>query len=92
MHNDAPELSLVPVPELDLAQRVFVAATRCAGIAAAAAPLPIAGPGWFDSSWDLRRGLIVTETDDDGLLAWSMRMLLPQGAGGARSGASLSAT
>ena len=31
-----------------------------------------AGPGWFDSSWDLRRGLEVRESwaDDEGVTGW----------------------
>jgi len=31
-----------------------------------------AGPGWFDSSWDLRRGLEVREgwADDEGVTGW----------------------
>lgn len=33
---------------------------------------PVAGPGWFDSSWDLRRGLEVRESwsDDARVHGW----------------------
>ena len=84
------ELSLVEAPALDAAARIFVAATRCIGVAFAASP-PIAGPGWFDSSWELRCGLVVIEADDEGLLAWSLQMLQGQGVGGTEEW-SLSAT
>ena len=90
MQTEPLELFLVDAAEIDTARRVFVAATRCIGVAFAASP-PVAGPGWFDSSWDLRCGLVVTEADDDGLLAWSLRRLQGQGVGGPEEW-SLSAT
>jgi hypothetical protein len=38
------------------------------------------GPGWFDSSWDLRRGLEVREEDaaDAELRAWVDEFVRPQ--------------
>ena len=38
------------------------------------------GPGWFESSWDLRRGLEVSEGwfGDDGLCGWIEEFLRTQ--------------
>ena len=43
---------------------------------------PIAGPGWFDSSWDLRRGLEVRESwsDDARVHGWIEDFLRAQRA------------
>jgi hypothetical protein len=40
----------------------------------------VAGPGWFDSSWDLQRGLEVSERwfGDDGLGGWIEEFLRSQ--------------
>ncbi len=50
------------------------------------------GPGWFDSSWELRRGLEVKEgwSDDDRVRDWIEAWL--QIVGGAPAGLSLSGT
>ena len=41
-----------------------------------------AGPGWFDSSWDLHRGLEVRESwsDDEGVHGWIEDILRTQRA------------
>ena len=41
-----------------------------------------AGPGWFDSSWELQRGLEVCESwsDDDRVRGWVEDFLLAQRA------------
>ena len=43
-----------------------------------------AGPGWFDSSWELRRGLDVREgfAEDDHVFGWIESFLLAQRAAG----------
>ena len=43
-----------------------------------------AGPGWFDSSWDLRRGLEVRESwsDDERVQGWIEDFLSSQRASG----------
>jgi hypothetical protein len=43
-----------------------------------------AGPGWFDSSWDLHRGLDVREgwSEDDRVHGWIEDFLRAQRAGG----------
>ena len=43
---------------------------------------PIAGPGWFDSSWDLRCGLEVRESwsDDERVHGWIEDFLKTQRA------------
>ena len=45
---------------------------------------PIAGPGWFDSSWDLRCGLEVRESwsDDERIHGWIEDFLSSQRASG----------
>lgn len=56
-----------------LAARSAHAAAGLAAIARAEAAAPVtAGPGWFDSSWDLQRGLDVQEglPSDLGLDEW----------------------
>jgi hypothetical protein len=60
MAQEFPQLALVPVAALP------PPAGAAAGISA-----PV-GPGWFDSSWDLHRGLEVREgwPGDNGLRAW----------------------
>jgi hypothetical protein len=99
------ELSLVPLPpvederpacsallRLGEARDVFDSALRATRHAEAERP-PHRGPGWFDSSWDLRRGCEVREgwPGDAGLRDWLEGWLY--GAGGAAGGgASLSAT
>ena len=42
----------------------------------------VAGPGWFDSSWELQRGLDVRESwaDDDRVRGWVEDFLLAQRA------------
>jgi hypothetical protein len=42
----------------------------------------VAGPGWFDSSWELHRGLEVRESwsDDDRVRCWVEDFLLAQRA------------
>jgi hypothetical protein len=55
----------------------------------------LAGPGWFESSWDLRRGLEVSETwpADAPLAFWIEGFLGAQGAwSAAGAGVSFSAT
>lgn len=46
-----------------------------------------AGPGWFDSSWELRRGLEVREDSfgDDCLHGWIERFLCAQRAAAGRT-------
>ena len=58
---------------------------------AASRPVPD-GPGWFDSSWELRSGLQVKEgwPADTTLHGWTLAWLQLVGVGGA--GPSLSAT
>jgi hypothetical protein len=43
-----------------------------------------AGPGWFDSSWELQRGLDVREgwSEDDRVVGWIETFLLAQRAAG----------
>ena len=42
------------------------------------------GPGWFDSSWELRRGLEVREgwSEDERVRGWIESFLCPQRAAG----------
>ena len=42
------------------------------------------GPGWFDSSWELQRGLEVREdwSEDDRVFGWIETFLLAQRAAG----------
>ncbi|MCE9661463.1 MAG: hypothetical protein K8R60_23295 [Burkholderiales bacterium] len=56
-------------------------------------PLPD-GPGWFDSSWELRSGLQVKEgwPADSTLHGWIETWLQLVGGGGGGAGLSLSAT
>lgn len=96
------ELSLVPLPAVDDGPpaRAVAAASSAARSAFAATRLPVRhaeaerllhrGPGWFDSSWELRCGCEVSEgwPGDAGVRDWIERWLYP-GVGG---GASLSAT
>ena len=44
----------------------------------------VAGPGWFDSSWDLRRGLDVCEgwSDEERVHGWIEDFLRTQRAAG----------
>lgn len=58
-----------------------------AGLAASPGARSTAGPGWFESSWDLRRGLEVREGGeaDSGLRVWIEDFL------GAQAGPSMSA-
>jgi hypothetical protein len=60
MTQDSRSLALVP------------AATRKAATTSPERVATMAGPGWFDSSWDLRCGLEVREEDaaDADLRAW----------------------
>lgn len=71
MDHEPLELSLVDEPQLRTARDVFIAASRCAP------PPPVwlagvAGCGWFDSSFDLQRGLEVKEgwPGEPGLRSW----------------------
>ena len=91
MHTDSPALALVAEPQFDAARRVFLAASRAGPLAATPGAVGV-GPGWFESSWDLRRGLVVSEADHDGLLAWSWRLPERQVPTASRGGASFSAT
>ena len=81
-----------PSPDLSLAlpPRVMSASGPLAG------PRPPAvGPGWFESSWDLRRGLEVHESGDADarLRCWIEEFLGAQlGASPGAAGASFSAT
>jgi hypothetical protein len=96
------ELSLAPLPAADdetpasravahsgAARDVLGPIARRTGQPETERP-PHRGPGWFDSSWDLRRGCEVKEgwPGDAGLRDW-IESWLYFGAGG---GASLSAT
>jgi hypothetical protein len=47
-------------------------------------PAASTGPGWFDSSWDLQRGLEVREgwSDDDRVRGWIEAFLFAQRAVG----------
>ncbi len=80
MAHDFAELALVPVEGAD-PPNAFIqrAAPSVVGCGAAAA-----GPGWFDSSWDLRRGLEVKEgwPGDRALRAWLDDFLGVQRAAG----------
>jgi hypothetical protein len=70
MPHQSPELALVaidiPPHRHDRDERIGVAA----------------GPGWFDSSWDLRRGLEVREgwSDDERVHGWIEEFLATQRA------------
>jgi hypothetical protein len=103
MPHDTIELSLVPLPavapsadtaarpadcptRLAAARHVFLSAVRFAPPCLPA--VEQAGPGWFDSSWDLRRGLEVREgwPRDAPLRGWIEAFLGAQpGAAGAES-------
>jgi hypothetical protein len=81
MPHEPIELSLVALP---------AGAGPQSGAAALAA-----GPGWFDSSWDLRRGLEVKESwpADAPLRHWIESFLGPQAEGSSLlAGVSFSAT
>jgi hypothetical protein len=72
MPNESTPLALVAVtPPL----RRDVVATRLPQRA-----LPSAGPGWFESSWELRRGLEVKEgwSEDDRVRDWIEDFLAAQ--------------
>ena len=65
-----------------------------AGLAPSNTARPTPGPGWFESSWDLRRGLEVREggAADAGLRTWIEDFLGPQaGSPASAEGASFSA-
>jgi len=74
---------------------VALSLQRRAAPSVAAAPEPEArsvdgaGPGWFDSSWDLRCGLVVREglPDDVGLGEWLAAFCPPDGATAATASA-----
>ena len=68
-HPDSPQLALVAEPQLDTARDAFLAAPRSSPAAARPRSGDL-GPGWFESSWDLRQGLVVTEATADADL-WS---------------------
>ena len=70
MPQTSPELALVANPPST--RREAVASCRDTG------------PGWFDSSWELQRGLEVREgwSDDDRLHGWIETFLLVQRAAG----------
>jgi hypothetical protein len=70
-HPSPPELALVAVvPSTDEHPRHRVASTS--------------GPGWFDSSWELRRGLEVREgwSEDERVRGWIEDFLFAQRAVG----------
>jgi hypothetical protein len=73
MAHESRHLTLVPVAAANAPMASFEA---CVAI-------PV-GPGWFDSSWDLRRGLEVREEDaaDADLRAWVDEFVRPQRATG----------
>ncbi|MEO6363451.1 MAG: hypothetical protein ABIO71_09505 [Caldimonas sp.] len=75
MQDPPIELSLVDddePPSLTVARSVFLAASRIAVPPPRVAVGPGRGPGWFDSSFELQRGLEVHEAwpGDDGPSAW----------------------
>ena len=75
-----PELSLVPISATALPRdHSFDDRTRA--------------PGWFDSSWELRRGLEVKEGwfGDDGLNGWIESFLSAQRGCGRTASAGVSA-
>jgi hypothetical protein len=73
MPNESPQLALVAV---DI--------SSCRGASVATRPqhraATCAGPGWFDSSWELRRGLEVKEgwSEDDRVRDWIEEFLAAQ--------------
>ncbi|MEP6739214.1 MAG: hypothetical protein ABJA61_02465 [Caldimonas sp.] len=89
MPNESIELSLAPLPSLAATRDVSTSASRAAMSRVERSVL--AGPGWFDSSWDLQRGLVVHEgwPGDAGLRGWIESFLGAQLS--AAGGASLSA-
>lgn len=70
MPHTVPELALVAVQPSPRQDPV-----ACFGAA---------GPGWFDSSWELQRGLEVREgwSEDDRVFGWIETFLLAQRAAG----------
>ena len=81
------ELSLVPIAPTAAPDASTTASSATAGLHAR--PL---GPGWFDSSFELQRGLVIQEgwNDDAGLRAWVETFLGGQRTAG--GGESSSAT
>jgi hypothetical protein len=72
MPNESPQLALVAVDT-----------SSCRGASTATRPqraVSSAGPGWFESSWDLRRGLEVKEgwSEDDRVRDWIEDFLAAQ--------------
>jgi len=93
MTDAAPlELSLVPIEPVAASCGALLATRQGLGAATLHGGSPRAwpfGPGWFDSSWELRAGLEVREgSEEESLFAWIENWLQPEGG----SGASLSAT
>jgi len=56
-----PRFTFVPLPVAHRPQRAHAVTRRVADAAAVVAPELLRGPGWFDSSWELRAGLEVHE-------------------------------
>nr|HET7858029.1 hypothetical protein [Caldimonas sp.] len=75
----APELSLVPITVPSRSHERSFDDRACA-------------PGWFDSSWELRRGLEVKEGwfGDDDLNGWIESFLFAQRACGATAARGMS--
>ncbi|HEV7575963.1 MAG TPA: hypothetical protein VGO85_07955 [Caldimonas sp.] len=73
MRQESPELALVAIATPGHPQHPE-----------RAAPFGCSGPGWFDSSWDLHRGLEVREgwSDDDRVRGWIEDFLCAQRAVG----------
>jgi len=73
MPNESPQLALVAVDTPPL--RRAPGATHLPHCAASSA-----GPGWFESSWELRRGLEVKEgwSEDDRVRDWIEDFLAAQ--------------
>ena len=80
MAQDFAELALVPIG--DAHSSTGVAGRAATGVASRTTHA--IGPGWFDSSWDLHRGLEVKEgwPRDSGLRTWTDELLGAQRAAG----------
>jgi hypothetical protein len=88
MAQEFAELALVPIADARSSNDV---GDRTATTVAARGAIAI-GPGWFDSSWELHRGLEVQEgwPGDHGLRTWLDDFLAAQRAAGATASPSAS--